>query len=270
MVPAAAVLGSLFSVAAFGAPKPDLWPLWEASDATSSIRVDHEPWDRFLDRYLDTSHTSGVNLVRYGSVTPEDRKSLEDYVSALQGIKVSDLARREQEAYWINLYNALTVKVILDHYPVRSIREINISPGFFAVGPWGAKLLKIEGEDLSLNDIEHRILRPIWKDNRVHYAVNCASIGCPNLQPVAYTAKNTDHLLEEGARAYVNHSRGARIEGKKLTVSSIYDWFRVDFGGSTDGVIEHLLLYAEEPLASELKSFEGKVRNEYDWSLNEE
>jgi hypothetical protein len=268
----AALVGVLIvfrAAGSFGAPKPDLWERWQAHDPQSAVRVDHRPWDRFLRAYVVTSHPSGVNRASYGAVTDKDREILGEYVREMESIAVSGLSRPEQEAYWINLYNALTMRVVLEHYPVKSIRDIDISPGFFAVGPWDAKLLSIEGEKVSLNDVEHRILRPIWRDNRHHYAVNCASIGCPNLQPEAFTPEKTERLLNEGASAYVNHPRGVLLEEKKLTVSSIYKWFQVDFGGSREGVIGHLLIYAGGPLRSELEAFEGRLRYDYDWSLNE-
>jgi hypothetical protein len=142
---------------AAAAPSPDLWPRWQAHVPDSTTIVDHTPWNRILKKYLVTNHPSGINRFRYGSVSPEDRKNLTDYLRRLQMIAVSSLNRKEQLAYWINLYNALTIKVILDHYPVKSIMAIDISPGFFNNGPWDAKLLTIEGEKVSLNDIEHRI-----------------------------------------------------------------------------------------------------------------
>jgi hypothetical protein len=182
---------------------------------------------------------------------------------------VSRLNRNEQKAFWINLYNALTVKVILDHYPVKSIRDIDISPGLFSDGPWGKKLVSVEGEDISLDDIEHRILRPVWKDPRVHYGVNCASHGCPNLQPEAFTAENSDELLDKGAREFVNSPRGARIENGKLTVSSIYVWFKPDFGGTDAGVIDHLKKYAQPGLRTQLEKIDRISDNQYDWTLNE-
>ncbi len=251
------------------APKPELWARWEAYDPASDIRIDHSAWGRFLGKYLVTDDPSGVNLMRYADVSPQDKKLLEDYLKKLQEAEVPKLNRAEQKAFWINLYNALTVKVILDHYPVKSIRNIDISPGWFSIGPWGAKLLTIEGEQVSLDDIEHRILRPIWKDNRVHYGVNCASIGCPNLQPEPFTADNTDKLLEKGAREYVNSPRGARMQGNKLTLSSIYNWFQADFGGSEQGVIQHLMKYAAPSLAKQLKNFNGRISYQYDWNLND-
>ena len=187
----------------------------------------------------------------------------------MQGVAIRKFSRPEQRAYWTNLYNALTVKVVLDHYPVASIMKIDISPGLFAKGPWKKKLLAIEGEKVSLDDIEHRILRPIWKDPRTHYAVNCASLGCPNLPMQAFTSANTEELLDAGARAYVNHARGARIDKGRLTVSSIYDWFESDFGGSEAGVIEHLRKYAEPALAKQLAGVKRIADDDYDWSLND-
>jgi hypothetical protein len=259
----------LFTSSLMAAPKADLWPRWESHDPSSSVVVDHSAWDRFLNRYLITDHPSGINRLRYGDVTAKDRQELGSYIDSLQGTPVSRLNRDEQMAYWINLYNAVTVKVILDHYPVSSITKIDLSSGLFSRGPWDAKLLEVEGEEVSLNDIEHRILRPIWQDPRVHYAVNCASIGCPNLQNLAYTAANLEVLLEKGAREYINHPRGASFQGKKLVLSSIYDWFQEDFGGSEEGVLRHLRRYAAAELAGRLDGYSGRIDYAYDWSLNE-
>jgi hypothetical protein len=187
----------------------------------------------------------------------------------MQRVDVSGLRRGEQKAYWINLYNALTVDVILDHYPVKSIRDIDISPGIFSSGPWDAKLLFIEGEKISLNDIEHRILRPIWQDNRVHYAVNCASLGCPNLQPLSFTARNLDMLLDKAARDFINHPRGVSFINNRLQVSSIYFWFQEDFGASENGIIRHLKKYLTPDNLKKLDAVHKKIRHQYDWSLNE-
>ncbi len=251
------------------APEPDLWTRWETHDPASTRTVDHTQWGRFLDDYLVVNHPSGITRVQYADVVPEDKQRLENYLAKLKAIPVTRLRRAEQRAYWINLYNALTVNVILDHYPVDSIKDIDISPGWFSFGPWDAKLLEIEGEKVTLNDIEHRILRPIWQDNRIHYAVNCASLGCPNLKPEPFTADNTEQLLDEAAGEYINHERGVKLEGKRLTLSSIYKWFQVDFGGSEAAVIGHLLKYARPSLANSLKALDGKVRYEYSWELND-
>lgn len=254
-------------LSARAAPDARLWPFWNKSDEASAATVDHSAWDRFLKTYIVRAE-NGVNLVRYGGVAPGDRKALAAYIGRLAGLPVRSFCKAEQKALWINLYNALTVTVILDHWPVKSIRDIDISPGLFADGPWGKKLLTVEGQKISLDDIEHRILRPIWKDPRIHYAVNCASIGCPNLARDAFTAANTNALLNRGAIAYVNHPRGAAVRDGRLTVSSIYKWFKADFGGSDAGVIAHLKRFARPPLKAQLETVRGISGDRYDWSVN--
>jgi hypothetical protein len=259
----------LLLTSAWAAPKADLWPRWQAHDPASTQTVDHRAWDAFLAAYLVVDHPSGVNMVNYAGVTSEDRAALQAYLDALQTTPVSERNRNEQMAYWINFYNALTVAVILDHYPVDSIRRINISPGFFSRGPWDAPLAAVEGEPLTLNDMEHRILRPIWNDPRIHYAVNCASIGCPDLQLQAYTSANLEIMLERAAREFVNHPRGVDAQGRRLRLSSIYDWFSEDFGRNEQELLEHLTGYADEPLASALRTYSGRISYHYDWDLNQ-
>jgi hypothetical protein len=263
------LLGStLLPGAACAAPKAELWPKWSAHQAGSAERVDHGAWDRLLAARL-VPGPDGINRFAYGAVSANERQALDSYIAMLVALPVSRLDRPEQRAYWINLYNALTIQVVLSRYPVKSIRDISISPGLFSSGPWGKKLVSVEGEPVSLDDIEHRVLRPIWRDPRTHYAVNCASIGCPNLLPKAFTAANMEELLNAGARAYVNHPRGARVEGGKLKVSSIYHWFQEDFGGNAAGVTRHLRQYAEGPQAQALAGVASIDGHDYDWALND-
>jgi hypothetical protein len=249
------------------APKAELWARWQKHDAASGQKIDHQVWDRLLKQHV-VSHPTGINRVRYQDIRAEDQKVLKNYLQSLQGVSISSHNRKEQQAYWINLYNALTVDLILSRFPVASIRDINISPGLLARGPWGAKLLTVEGEKLALDDIEHRILRPIWKDERIHYALNCASLGCPNLQPAAYTGENTEALLDKGAREFINHPRGVALTGGNLKVSSIYVWFQEDFGGDAEGLMEHWQKYANPPLAGALEKYKGGLSHDYDWRLN--
>ncbi len=249
------------------APKAVLWERWEAHDPDSSLLIDHAAWNRFLETYVSEG-TDGINRVAYARVEDEARQRLDEYIATLARTPIGRYNRAQQRAFWINLYNALTVQVVSNHYPVNSIRDIDISTGLFADGPWRKKLVEIEGESLSLDDIEHRILRPIWRDPRIHYAVNCAAIGCPNLQRAAFTAQNTESMLEAGARAYVNHPRGVRSAENRLIVSSIYVWFEADF--ETDGgVIKHLKRYADTRLAAILEANTRVGDHEYDWALND-
>jgi len=249
------------------APQAELWTRWQQHNAQNPTTIDFTFWQTFLERYLDSQHPSGVHRLRYGQVSPEDRQRLQHYLAIQQQVTISAYSPREQLAYWINLYNAATVSLILEHFPVASIRDIRLS-GLFRVGPWQAKLLTIEGEPVSLDDIEHRIIRPIWRDNRVHYALNCASLGCPNLAPVVYTSTNLEALLDQGARAYINHPRGVFCQDTTCTVSSIYVWFQEDFGGTFAGVVQHLLPYANDTLATQLRAYRGQWKHRYDWRLN--
>lgn len=250
------------------APSADLWPRWEQHDPASSARIDFSAWDGLLKRYVMPS-PDGVNRVDYATFRAGGRAELEKTIAELTALPISSYNRDEQFAYWVNLYNAVTIKVILDHHPVESIRDIDISPGLFASGPWDKELVSVEGEDLSLNDIEHRILRPIWDDPRIHYAVNCASIGCPNLAVDAYEGERLEPMLEAAARAYINDPRGVTINGNAVTVSKIYDWFQEDFGSSTQSVLAHLTSYAAPGLAERLNAIGDIQGTEYDWSLND-
>ena len=263
----AQVLLLSLTASAPAAPKADLWARWQQHDPQNTATIDFTFWNTFLSKCLDTQHPSGIHRVQYGTVSAADRQALRQFLATLQTLPISTYNRQEQQVYWINLYNALTVSVVLEHYPVASIRDIRLS-GLFSPGPWQAKLTTIEGEKVSLDDIEHRILRPIWRDSRLHYALNCASLGCPNLAPVAYTASNVEQLLDQGAWAYVNHPRGVTLNDGTLSVSSIYIWFQEDFGGNVAGVVQHLLRHAAPQLAMQLRAHRGKVTHNYAWELN--
>ncbi|NBC31313.1 MAG: DUF547 domain-containing protein [Alphaproteobacteria bacterium] len=252
----------------FGAPAADLWPRWQAHDPASAATIDHEPWTALLRRHVSEG-PDGINRVAYGRWQTADRDSLAAYLDRLAGIAIGTHNRAEQFAYWVNLYNALTIRVVLDHYPVASIRDIDISPGLFASGPWGAELIAVEGQALTLDDIEHRILRPIWRDPRIHYAVNCASLGCPDLRRTAFTGAGLDAALDDAARTYVNHPRGARVRDGRLVASRIYDWFQADFGGSDSGVIAHLRRHADPALSESLAGITAIADHRYDWALND-
>ena len=253
------------------APKAELWERWTAHDPSAPATIDHRPWQRFLEGYVRRD-AAGLNRVAYGRVGAADKAALERYLGGLAATPISGFRRPEQLAYWINLYNGLTVKLVLEYRGVESIRDIDISPGLVSDGPWGRKLIEVEGVPVSLDDIEHRILRPIWRDPRLHYALNCAAEGCPNLPLTAFTGRNAEALLTRSARDFVNSGRGVRFEHGELVVSSLYVWFKADFGGSDAAVIAHLRRYAEPALAARLAAHLAARRgiddDAYDWTLN--
>ena len=262
------LLAVIWQAAATAAPDADLWPLWQASDETSAATIDHSPWQRFLDRYVETDASANVNLVRYVAVAEIDRLALRNYLETLQSLDPRRYPRRVQLAYWINLYNAATVDLVLRNPDKRSI--LRMGEGLFSIGPWDDAILEVGGVALTLNDIEHRILRPIWQDRRVHFAVNCASVSCPNLSKIAYTAENVDRLLSENENAYINDPRGVRFDSRgRLEVSRIFDWYLRDFAATPETLLEYLAQHADAPLGDRLRNYDRRIRYEYDWSLNE-
>jgi len=265
------VLPSLANAGAFEqlfAPKPVVWEAWQKHNPSSLNKISHNKWNLFLNNNVKQG-SKGINRIAYATVSEKDRMQLHEYLNAMQNINISDYNRSEQLAYWINLYNAVTVSVVLKHYPVESIRDIDISPGFFSDGPWGKQLVKVEGVALTLNDIEHRILRPIWKDARIHFAVNCASLGCPNLQAEAFTSAAMHKQLERAAKEYIDHPRGVRLTNDGVVVSSIFSWFQQDFGETEQDVIKYIQKYADEETRKSLAGMRFFANDEYDWQLND-
>ena len=229
------------------------------SAATVAASDLHTSYDTLLSKYVKPA-PDGITRVDYARWHAEtaDRRVLDTYI--------------EQFAYWANLYNALTLKVILDAYPVKSIRDIKseswLDPKAW-LGPWRTQRITVEGRRLSLDNIEHDIMRPTFKDPRVHYAVNCASIGCPNLMPRAWQSATLEADLDAAARNFINHPRAfQRLPDGSVQISSIYRWFIEDFGGNDAGIVAHALKYAAPPLAELLRSTSKLGSDQYDWSLN--
>jgi len=263
-----ASLGSCDFIESQLAPKARLEPRWETHDAAAVATIDHSAWGEFLNVHVSRG-ADGIARVDYSRVTKSSQEQLATYISELSATPISRFNRCEQLAYWVNLYNALTVDLVLSRFPIDSILDIDISPGLLEFGPWDKVIAEVEGQPLSLNDIEHRILRPIWQDARIHYALNCAALGCPNLQRKPFTAAKAERMLESAAREFINSKRGVRIEDNRLVVSKIYNWFSSDFGGNHDAVISHLTAYASPALAEALIEFRGIDSFEYDWRLND-
>jgi hypothetical protein len=270
----------LMSQGVWAANEPQLWTFWdqsanEISDEVTTI--DHSVWQSLLDQHLVTNDSSGINLFRYSAIAAKDdlgtqaSKTLNAYIASLETIDPRSLNKDQQFAYWVNLYNSVTVRTIVDAYPIKSIR--NAGKSFFSFGPWDEELVSIAGQPVTLNDIEHRILRPIWDDSRIHFVVNCASYGCPNLPKTALTAENHQTILEQARTAFINHPRAISIDKDELTISSIFDWYKQDFGGNQATVLEYLSTYLEgdqkKALAQAMLNSDLNIKYDYDWSLNE-
>jgi hypothetical protein len=257
-----------FSVATFAHADDAITARFSPHTASSATTVDHGAWDAILKANI-VAGADGINRLTYARMAGTPAAAIKRYIKTLETVAVATLDRPEQQAFWVNLYNAVTLDAVLDRYPVKSIYDVGLkdAQGVQQDGPWKAKLVTIGGTALSLDDIENAIIRPIFKDGRAHYALNCLSIGCPNMPPLALTGANLEATYEAGSRAFVNHPRAISFgTDGKVTASSIYDWFAVDFGGFA-GVVAHLQKYAGPDLKAKLTGLKTIDIYAYDWAL---
>ena len=205
-----------------------LIPSWDASDETSTATIDHAPWQRILDAYLVTDHPSGINRFDYGALkaNDEDFRKLGGYLTALARLDPRTYSGAEQKAYWINVYNALTVYVIAPRFPVDSIKDIK--SGIIDFGPWNLELFPVQGQTLTLNDIEHGILRPIGRTAHPHRSTAPARLS--GISRRRSIARQLERLLEQGRPLRQPPARASGT-GWRPVVASIYDWWDADYGG---------------------------------------
>jgi len=233
--------------------------------ATAAQAEEGDSYARFLDSYV-AEEAPGITAVRYGAVTVEDHDALTDWIG--KQAEVGPPQERDAAfAYWVNLYNAVTLDIVLDNYPVDSIRDIRFGLGL-RPGPWREDLVTVRGDEMSLDDIEHGTLREDWDEPRVHFAVNCASIGCPALLPEPFAAATLDAQLDDATRAFVNSGRAVQVDDGDLILSSIFKWYGKDFGGNDRATLDWLRKYAQGETATLL---DGRTKIDgyaYDWSLN--
>jgi hypothetical protein len=232
--------------------------------------LDHAALGRLLSRYVHAGSDT-VNRVDYRAwkMSDQDVAALLAYLSDLQAQDPQTLTHAEQFAYWANLYNAETLRLILNAYPVSSILWVRPRPFALSVGPWNQPTLRVAGQSLSLNQVENAVLRPLFGDSRVHYALNCASISCPNLNRIPWRGASLGIHLDAAAVAYVNHSRAMRADNEGLKLSTIYKWYRADFGGKDVCVLAHLWRYARGVSKMMLAPGVRIAGYRYDWALND-
>ncbi|MBP73894.1 MAG: hypothetical protein CMQ18_04855 [Gammaproteobacteria bacterium] len=268
IIRAGLLLIALLAPYSMAAPKSELWPYWSAYQSQSSIKVDHQIWQALLSRYVLLSD-DGIHRVAYGEFDETAKAKLREYLDAMSRIAPTQLNRDEQLSYWINLYNAQTIQVVLDHPRKKSI--LSMGP-FFSLGPWDEPYLTIENKPVTLNDIEHRILRPIWQDHRLHYVLNCASIGCPNLSQTAYRATSIAQQMADAQIAFLQHPRAISFTDRgELQLTSLFDWYLADFAPDVFGLLAYLAVQRPD-LAADLAAMAGnadaKINYVYDWDLN--
>ena len=224
-------------------------------------------WDTLVDRYVVDER-----WVDYAAwhASESDLRALRETVDAFEAVDPSTLERDARVAYWIDLYNAATLELVFDHYPVDSIKDI----GGLLDSPWSREVVTVAGEDLTLDEIQKEKLAPVANDPRMHFAINCASVGCPPLASRAYGARDLEAALDTATRRTVHDSTwvdlggcdGAYAEGE-IRLSKIFDWYQDDFGGQ-EGVRAFLSRYRPEDALRLRNTRCGLASMEYDWGLN--
>ena len=206
-------------------------------------------WDGLLQKYV-----SNDGVVNYKGLAADQSFAL--CISTFEQMLPDDSWRREEEmCFWINVYNAFTVKLIIDNYPLKSITDLD--------KPWDKKFIKLKGKTFSLNQIENEILRPKFKDPRIHFAINCASYSCPRLLNRAFMPMSLNSMLDQMAKDFLNDPKRNKITADKAEISQIFDWYKEDFilNGSLVNFINRfstVKISKETPI-----SF-----LEYNWNLN--
>jgi hypothetical protein len=226
--------------------------------ALSIANVDHSLYAELLNKYVKDG------FVDYQGLSEEEAK-LDRYLKVLEETETKMLPRNEQFAFYINAYNAWTIKLILSGYPgIKSIKDL----GSLFKSPWTKKIARIDGDVITLDRIEHDILRSRFKDPRIHFAVNCASKSCPPLRSQPYQGDVLDQQLTEMTEAFINDPERNRPQGNTLYVSKIFKWYSEDFN---DDIVGFFMKYARGELLEALKKNQTEIKVkylDYDWSLN--
>ena len=226
-----------------------LFSLLLISSSIYSQKNTHQKWNELLK-----NHVSENGNVDYKGFK-KDQVALESYLELLsKNLPEKSWTKNATLAYWINAYNAFTVKLILDNYPVKSIT--NLSGG----KPWDVKNIELAGKKYSLNNIENDIIRPTYKDARIHFAVNCAAVSCPPLSNTAFTEANINDLLNTRTKNFINSSANT-ITASKIRISKIFDWYKADF--------EDVPAFINKYSTIKTITNTGIEFNEYNWNLNE-
>jgi hypothetical protein len=209
----------------------------------------HDAFDAILKKYVSTAGKLNYKDLK------ENKADLEAYTKALSDNPPAEKApKNERFAYWINAYNAFTLKLIVDNYPLSSVTKLDGGK------PWDVKRITIGGKKYSLNDIENNILRPMG-DARIHFAINCAAKSCPPIHNVAFTAANLNSVLESRTKRFINDTKANLLKVNELKISKIFDWYGKDF----DKIPEFINRFAITKVKTDAKI--GFM--DYDWSLNE-
>lgn len=234
-------------------------------------KVDHSILTNLMTKYNFNGNLD------YGGLIKEVK--LNEYLNLLSNVNPSILENdQEKMAFWINVYNAFTIKAIVDNYPIESINDLHsggrIIGHIFSTTVWDDDFIEINNKEYSLNDVEHKILRKEFKEPRIHFAIVCASISCPQLRHEAYFAdKLEDQLQDQAIKFFTDKTKNKFDEKNKIAyLSKILDWFDEDFGGKDEEVLMFVSKYINSKLSSKIiKDIDNWSIEylDYDWGLNE-
>ncbi len=232
--------------------------IWISIPSFSQEHLKHDQWSGLLQTYVSASGNVDYKGIK------EHEAELDAYLTVLSGNHpTADWDKNDQLAFWINAYNAFTVKLIVKNYPVVSIKDLGGS--IYKVNtPWDEKFIKIGAETYDLNNIEHGIIRKEFNDPRIHFAVNCASISCPPLRNEAYIGSKLNAQLDDQARKFINDPTKNKITKNKAQLSKIFTWFKGDFTATGLSISEFINQYAEVKMTEKTKV----TYFDYDWNLN--
>lgn len=225
------------------------------------VKLSHSAWDALLKKYV-----SAQGKVNYAGFK-QDKTKLEQYLKYLsdQYSGMGSLSADEQKAYWINAYNAFTVKIVVDYYPVKSIQDIVKKSGNNAKTTWDIAFIKLGSKTFTLNEIEHSILRKNYDEPRFHFALVCAAKSCPKLRNEAYEASKLPAQLEDQTKTFINNGKDNLLTAKSAQISQLFNWYKDDFTKSSGSILTYLNKYAKVKLESGAKI----SYLEYNWGLNE-
>jgi len=231
-------------------------------EAQAKLDQTHSKWDNILKEYTIKSE----NQVYFNYRDLKKKNGiLKNYLKELEAVtddQFNKFSRDQKLAFWINAYNAYTIQIVLDHYPLKSIKDI--SSGWFSSGPWKKEFITLLGRKMSLDDIEHNTIRKIFDEPRIHFAVNCASMGCPSLLQEAFTGEKLESQLEKATQNFLQNKTKNHIKNDTLYLSKIFKWYGDDFDKKHGGFKKFIIISLKIPEKDYSVHF-----NDYDWGLNE-
>ena len=249
--------------------------LVSVSSAASPPARAAEPPDYKLWTEILTKHYNPAKGMDYKALQANDKAKLDALRQQMARVDVQWLSRKDQLAYWINLYNVSVVAIVVDNYPVESIRDISTDP-IIRLNVFKKKSVNIKGGTLSLDAIENKKIRDVFKDARIHFAINCAAESCPPIRPEPYVGARIDQQLDDQTRKFLNGPHGVKLErsGGKLTITTtkIMDWFKGDFERYQGGRRAFIHHYASPDKQKQIEAVGNQIElefHEYSWKLND-